>query len=189
LNGAPGDAVRPGEEGELIVDANVDTIFSGYLNRPDATAEKVRDGWYYTGDIVRLENDGDVTLMGRVDDMIRSGGENIHPEEVEAALESHPGVAACSAVGIADPRWGQIVVACIVPDGDTPDIADLDTHCRQSALVPFKRPRGYLFVDAFPRNAAGKVLRRLLRDAATEARAAGDASYRALDPAAQSTKS
>jgi acyl-CoA synthetase (AMP-forming)/AMP-acid ligase II len=177
LGGAPGDLVAPGEEGELIVDSDVDTIFSGYLNRPDATAEKVRDGWYYTGDIVRLEDDGDVTLMGRVDDMIRSGGESINPEDVEAALEGHAGVAECSVVGLADARWGQIVVACVVAAGDPPEAAALDAHCRAGELAPFKRPRGYVFVESLPKNAAGKVLRRLLRDAATDARDGSGTSF------------
>jgi 2-furoate---CoA ligase len=182
-DGAPVDLVQPGEEGELIVDANVDTIFSGYLNRPDVTAEKVRDGWYYTGDIVRLEDGGDVTLMGRVDDMIRSGGENIHPEEIEAALEDHVDVAECSVVGLPDPRWGQVVVACVVAAGEAPDAAALDAHCRAGALAPFKRPRGYVFVDDLPKNAAGKVLRRLLRDLAAAARDGTGPTFHATDRA------
>ena len=164
LHGDSHDLVATGDEGELIVDANVDTIFSGYLNQPKATAEKVRDGWYYTGDIVRLENDGDVTLIGRVDDMIRSGGENIYPEEIEATLETHASVDECSVVGLADPKWGQIVIACVVAAGDQPDIAEFDSHFRASALASFKRPRGYVFVNELPKNAAGKVLRRLLRE-------------------------
>jgi len=164
LRGDPDNLVTPGNEGELIVDTNVDTIFSGYLNQPEVTAEKIRDGWYYTGDIVRLEKDGDVTLIGRVDDMIRSGGENIHPEEVEATLESHASIAECSVVGLADPNWGQIVIACVVSEGNQADINEFDSHCRASTLAPFKRPRGYVFVDNLPKNAAGKVLRRLLRD-------------------------
>jgi 2-furoate---CoA ligase len=183
LDGTPDDIVSPGDEGELIVDANVDTIFSAYLNRPDATAEKVRDGWYYTGDIVRLEDGGDVTLMGRVDDMIRSGGENIHPEEVEVALETHAGVGECSVIGLPDPRWGQIVVACVVAASDPPDVTRLDAHCSANTLAPYKRPRGYLFVDSLPKNAAGKVLRRLLRDAATTARKDGEPSFHTTDSA------
>jgi 2-furoate---CoA ligase len=163
--------VGPGGEGELIVDATADTVFSGYLGRPEATAEKVRDGWYFTGDIVRVEDDGDVTLLGRVDDMIRSGGENIHPEEVEEALARHPDVRECSVVGVPDPRWGQRVVACIVPRGAPPDPADLDRHCKSTNLAPFKRPRDYLFLEALPRNAVGKVLRRVLREKAAEGRA------------------
>ena len=182
-DGAPDDLVAPGDEGELIVDATVDTAFSSYLNQPEATADKVRDGWYYTGDIVRLEDDGDVTLMGRVDDMIRSGGENIHPEEVEAALETHTGIAECSVVGLADPRWGQIVAACVVAVGDPPDVTDLDAHCRAGALAPFKRPRGYVFVETLPKNAAGKVLRRLLRDLSAEARNGEGPSFHATDSA------
>jgi len=181
LGGGPDDAVGEGEEGELIAEAGVDTVFSGYLNRPDATAEKIRGGWYFTGDVVRRERDGFWTLMGRVDDMIRSGGENIHPEEIEEALKTHPGLAESSAIGLPDPRWGQIAVACIVRKDKASDAAALaaalDAHCRASSLAAFKRPRAYFFVDTLPRNAAAKVLRRVLRDQAIKAREAGAASY------------
>jgi len=161
------DRVAPGEEGELIVDASADTIFTGYLNRPDATAEKLRDGWYYTGDVCRLHDNGEMDLIGRVDDVIRSGGENIHPEEVEAVLQDHPGVAEVSVVGIADDYWVQIVVACVVPAGNgVAAAADLDAHCRASSLANYKRPKGYVFTDTLPKNAANKVLRRVLRESA-----------------------
>lgn len=162
-DGWSGRPAGPGEEGELIVDATADTIFSGYLNRPDATAEKVRNGWYKTGDIVFVENNGDVTLRGRVDDMIRSGGENIHPEEVEEILDHHPGIKECSVIGVPDPQWGQVVVACVVPEDPTLDLEELDLHCKQSPLAGYKRPRGYLMLESLPRNAANKVLRRELR--------------------------
>jgi acyl-CoA synthetase (AMP-forming)/AMP-acid ligase II len=174
FGGGADDIVGRGEEGELIVDATADTVFSGYLNRPDATAEKVRAGWYHTGDIVRVEDNGDLTLFGRVDDMIRSGGENIHPEEIEEVLGRHPGIAECSVVGVPDARWGQVVVACIVPKGPPPEIAELDGYCRSSSLAPFKRPRGYLFVESLPKNAINKVLRRLVRAQAEAARSAPD---------------
>ena len=169
LGGGPDDAVGPGEEGELIIDASADATFSGYLNRPEATAGKLRDGWYYSGDIVEIEADGDLRLRGRVDDVIRSGGENIHPEEVEAALAAHPGVADCCVVGLPDPRWGQAVLACVVAAGEAPGAAALDAHCRAGGLAGFKRPKGYLFVDSLPRNAANKVLRRDLRQTAEAA--------------------
>jgi len=179
--GGPDDFIAPGEEGELIIDATADTVFSSYLNQPEATAEKMRDGWYWSGDIVRLEDDGDVTLMGRVDDMIRSGGESIHPEEIESVLEDHASVAECSVIGVPDAHWGQIVVACVVAragNQNQPDAVTLDTHCRESALARYKRPRGYVFVEILPKNAAGKVLRRILRDLATQARdGAGDAEF------------
>ena len=184
LGGAPSDEIGEGEEGELIAEAGVDTIFSGYLNRPDATAEKIRDGWYYTGDVVRRERDGFWTLMGRVDDMIRSGGENIHPEEIEEALKTHPSLAESSAIALPDARWGQIAVACIVKKDKAADggalAASLDAHCRASTLAAFKRPRAYFFVDTLPRNAAAKVLRRILRDQAIKARESGAANYVAL---------
>ena len=181
LDGSPQDDEVPvGEEGELIVDATVDTVFTGYLNRPDATAEKMRDGWYFTGDVVRNEGGGMWTIMGRVDDMIRSGGENIHPEEVEDVLKTHPGIAESSAIGLADPRWGQIVVSCVVKKDPALTAASLDAHCRASTLANYKRPRAYFFVDTLPRNAAAKVLRRILRDQATKARDSGDARYASI---------
>ena len=170
----PDDIVAPGEEGELIMDATTGTVFVEYLGRPDATAEKLRDGWYYTGDIFRQEQNGDVTIVGRVDDMIRSGGESIHPEEVEEILEAHTEVDAVSVIGIPDTKWGQMVVAVIagIP-ADAPDlVARLEAHCKASTLAGFKRPKAYFFVAGLPRNAANKVLRRELREAASTARTA-----------------
>jgi acyl-CoA synthetase (AMP-forming)/AMP-acid ligase II len=179
----PDDIVDPGEEGELIADATVDTIFTEYLGRPDATAEKLRDGWYYTGDVFLQEENGDVTLVGRVDDMIRSGGESIHPEEIEALLEAHPATDEVSVVGVVDPKWGQMVVACILrPEGDPASrLVDFDAHCKASSLAGFKRPKAYFFVDDLPRNAANKVLRRLLRDAAAIAREAGNPDFQEVN--------
>jgi 2-furoate---CoA ligase len=178
----PDDVVSAGEEGELIVDANVDTIFTEYLGRPDATAEKLRDGWCYTGDVFLQEENGDITLVGRVDDMIRSGGESIHPEEVELVLETHPDVAEVSVIGILDAKWGQMVVAAVVAKSDNPAglSADLDSHCRASSLAGFKRPKAYHIVENLPRNAANKVLRRLLRDAASEAQGSGTSDFHSV---------
>lgn len=184
LGGGSDDEVAEGEEGELIVEAGVDTAFSGYLNRPDANAEKIRGGWYFTGDVVTREPGGMWTLMGRVDDMIRSGGENIHPEEIEEALKTHPGLAESSAIALPDARWGQIAVACIVKNDAAAEgtalAAAFDAHCRASTLAAFKRPRAYFFVDTLPRNAAAKVLRRILRDQAIKAREAGAAQFVSL---------
>lgn len=177
IGGGPDDALGVGEEGELIVDTSADATFSGYLNRPDATAEKVRDGWYYSGDVVELETNGDLTLRGRVDDVIRSGGENIHPEEVEAVVAAHPAVAECCVIALPDSHWGQAAIACVVAAGTAPAAADLDAHCRISALAGFKRPKGYLFVDDLPRNAANKVLRRELRRIAGEAASRGTIAF------------
>ena len=179
----PDDIVNVGEEGELIVDASVDTIFTEYLGRPDETEKKIRGGWYYTGDIFLQEENGDITIVGRVDDMIRSGGESIHPEEVEAVLGSHAFATEVSVIGLVDPQWGQIVTACIKQVSGDPAIAacELDEHCKASSLPDFKRPKAYFFVNELPRNAANKILRRLLRDAAEDARANEKASFQRLN--------
>jgi 2-furoate---CoA ligase len=169
------DLVKPGEAGELIVDASADTFFSGYLNRPEATSEKVRNGWYFTGDVCVLREDGDVDLVGRVDDVIRSGGESVYPEEVEAVLSTHPTIREAAVLGVPDPVWGEMVVACVVPNGAGISWRDLDTHCRSSPLARFKRPRAYMMMESLPRNAANKVLRLTLRNLVTEARNMGQA--------------
>ncbi|MDH3234933.1 MAG: AMP-binding protein [Alphaproteobacteria bacterium] len=174
MGGGPDDLIGPGEEGELIVEATGDTIFSEYLNRPDATAEKLRGGWYYTGDVISVDERGYFTLRGRVDDMIRTGGESVHPEEVEAVLRDHADVADCSVIGLEDPKWGQAIVGCVVSKG-TGDAAALDAHCKASALAGFKRPRAYIFVDEIPRNPGnGNVLRRILREQAGAMRERGE---------------
>ncbi|MFO1362087.1 MAG: AMP-binding protein [Burkholderiales bacterium] len=179
VGGGTGDAVAPGEEGELLVDATVGTTFTAYLDRPDVTAEKLVDGWYRTGDIARLNDDGSVTLKGRKDDIIRSGAENVHPAEVEATLASHPGVADVAAVGIPDVRWGELVVACVVCRTPAPSAQELDAHCRNSTLADYKRPRAYFSVAALPRNAANKVLRHELKSLAALARDQGDERFSA----------
>ncbi len=167
IGGGVDDLCTVGEEGEILVDASADATFSGYLGRPEATAEKLVDGWYRTGDVAARLADGDLDLRGRVDDMIVSGGENIHPEEVETTLRGHGGVRDVAVVGVPDDRLTERVVACVVADGADPET--LDAWCRASELADYKRPRGYVFVDELPRNAANKVLRRELRALAESA--------------------
>ena len=168
VGGGVDDRVQPGSEGELIIATDSDVVFSGYLDQPDATAEKVREGWYFTGDVCRLREDGDLELVGRIDDVIRSGGENVHPEDVEAILLEHPDVEDAAVVGRVDDYWGEMVVAHIVCGNAGLTVAMLDAFCRDSELARYKRPRGYVFTDALPRSAANKLLRRLLREAEVE---------------------
>ena len=168
IGGGVDNIAEPGEEGELIVDASSDLIFSGYLNRPDATAEAIVDGWYHTGDVCFVREDGDYNLIGRTGDMVRSGGENIHPSEVEPHLMTHSNVTETAIIGIKDPAWGEMVVACVVaPDTDA---AALDAHMQETPLTSYKRPKAYLFMDVLPRNAANKVLRQELRSLAEDAK-------------------
>ncbi|HEX4745608.1 MAG TPA: AMP-binding protein [Gaiellaceae bacterium] len=154
----------PPGEGEVLCHMSSDEAFTGYWNRPDADAKAIRDGWYHTGDVGRLDEDGDLWVVGRVDDMIISGGENIHPVEVEDILARAPGVAEVAVVGAPDDRWGQRVVAYVVPEGET-SAEDLDAYCLASdTLARFKRPREYRFVSGLPKSASGKILRRMLRE-------------------------
>ena len=161
----PDDVVAPGEEGQIICDLRSDEAFGGYWQRPDADEERIRAGWYFTGDVGRLDEDGDLWVVGRTDDMIISGGENIQPIEVEDLLLRHPGVEEAVVVGVPDERWGQRVVAHVVAAREPLDPDELDRFCREDGgLAPFKRPREYRFRDALPKSATGKVLRRELRD-------------------------
>jgi 2-furoate---CoA ligase len=153
--------LRLGEGGEIQVHLSSDEAFGGYWNRPDADAKAIREGWYHTGDTGHLDDEGDLWVDGRVDDMIVSGGENIHPLEVEDVLAAHPGVSEVAVVGAPDERWGQRVVAVVVGSA-TAD--ELDAHCLASPLARFKRPREYRFVDSLAKSASGKILRRLIRD-------------------------
>jgi 2-furoate---CoA ligase len=169
IDGGVEDQVKSGQEGQLIVDATVDTVFTEYLNRPDDTAESIVDVWYYTGDICIAHENGDVDLLGRVDDLIRSGGENIHPGQIEEFLISHSAIRLIShsairdvsVIGIPHKKWGEAVTACIV--GDDIPAEDLERLFQNSELAQFKRPRIYVFLETIPRNATNKIIRRELK--------------------------
>jgi 2-furoate---CoA ligase len=171
----PGCAGRPSmnarlrldESGEILSGMDSDEAFAGYWNRPDADIRAIRDGWYATGDVGRLDDDGDLWILGRVDDMIVSGGENVHPLEVEDVLARHPEVAEVAVVAAADDRLGQRVVAVVVVEGDV-TAEELDAFCLASEMLArFKRPREYRFVESLPKSPSGKILRRLLREEAS----------------------
>ncbi len=154
----------PPDEGEILCHMSSDEAFAGYWNRPDADAKAISDGWYRTGDVGRIDEDGDLWVVGRVDDMVVSGGENIHPVEVEDVVARAPGVGEVAVVGAPDDRWGQRVVAYVVADGDV-TAEELDAFClASSSLARFKRPREYRFVAELPKSPSGKILRRMLRD-------------------------
>jgi 2-furoate---CoA ligase len=161
--GSPDELVQRGETGELIVSLESPEAFVGYWRRPDADARALRGGWYFTGDLVYEDADGDIYTVGRVDDMIISAGENIYPIEVEDVLLRHPSVAEACVVGMPDDRLGQAVTAFIVGRGEAPSAEALDAFCRGAdGFAAFKRPRRYEFVEALPKSATGKLLRRVL---------------------------
>ena len=158
---SPDQRVASGIEGQVIADLAGDEAFEGYHRRPDANAKSLRDGWYFTGDTGYFDADGDLYVTGRVDDMIISGGENISPVDIESVLSLHPAVDEVAVAGLADERWGQRVVAFIKRKGEV-DATALETYCKGSDLVNFKRPREYVFVREIPKSPVGKILRRQL---------------------------
>lgn len=158
---SPNDVAAAGEEGEIIALLAGDESFDGYWRRPEADAKALRDGWYFTGDTGYFDQDGDLYVSGRVDDMIITGGENVSPVEIESCLSLHPAVSEVAVVGLPDERWGKIIAAFISRRSKVSE-AELDDHCRKSGLANFKRPRRYVFVNEVPKSPVGKLLRRKL---------------------------
>jgi 2-furoate---CoA ligase len=160
----PDEVVGVDTPGEVIVSLSSPEAFRGYWQRPDADEKALRQGWYFTGDLGVWDQDGDLWVQGRVDDMLISGGENIHPLEVEDVIARHPKVAEVAVAGLPDERWGQIVVAFVVPVDASLTTDELDQFCLANPhLARFKRPRRYVFVKEVPKSAVGKILRRKLQ--------------------------
>jgi acyl-CoA synthetase (AMP-forming)/AMP-acid ligase II len=193
-----GDGADPGNpvarDGEEVGEVVVRTPKAGYtyVNNPEEQAARFRDGWFHTGDLATWDAEGFVTIVGRGDDMLISGGENVHPVQVEEVLNEHPGVADSCVVGLPDERWGQLIVAYVVPaadaaasdygaavDGDGTagngvTVADLDAHCRNHPmLADYKRPRAYRLVDSLPMTATGKKMHFRVAEMASADDAAG----------------
>ena len=166
---SPDDVVAVGKTGEIIASMGALDAFDGYWKQPNADEKALREGWYFTGDLGQFDKDGEIYVLGRVDDMIISGGENIYPEEVEDVLAKSPLVGGVAVIGLPDERWGQRVVAFIQANSADVAVDTLDQHCLDSGLARFKRPRAYVFVKDIPRSASGKLLRRHLRSGDYEA--------------------
>jgi len=153
-----------GEVGEVLCRGAM--VTAGYWRRPEVTAAAFVDGWFRTGDAGRMTEDGTLTIVDRLKDMIISGGENVYSAEVETALQAHALVAQAAVVGVPDDRWGEAVHACIVPKPGAADAQALQealqAWCRER-LAGYKCPRGYTVLEALPLSAAGKVLKNELR--------------------------
>jgi 2-furoate---CoA ligase len=154
----PDEEVSPGEIGELIIRLSSPEAFKRYWKRPDLTTRAIRQGWYFTGNLVRVDAEGDLWIVGRVDDMIISAGEKVYPCGVEAVLRTHPKVKDVVVMGAADARVGKLLVAFVVPTDPSLTIEDLAQFCAVSpALADFKRPANFVLLDHIPRQ-GGKVL-------------------------------
>jgi long-chain acyl-CoA synthetase len=164
---ATGDDVPPHAVGEVWLRAP--NVMAGYFNRPDETAAALVDGWLRTGDGGYLDAEGYLFLTDRIKDMIVSGGENVYPIEVEDALAQHPDVADVAVIGVPDERWGETVMALVIPrPGTAPAADELVAHARER-LAGYKLPRIVRLVDELPRTPSGKVLKRELRERYTGA--------------------
>ena len=158
--GQNGRSCERGEPGEI--EARGPNIAINYFRNPTETEAAFRDGWFRTGDIGRIDDEGYLYLLDRAKDMIITGGENVFSIQVENVLLAHPEVAEASVIGLRHPKWGEELTAVIVASSPEIDIEALQSHCREK-LAGYKVPRRFFFVDALPRNALGKVLKHQLR--------------------------
>ncbi|MDZ7800999.1 MAG: AMP-binding protein [Trueperaceae bacterium] len=165
---ADGTPCEDDEVGELTLAGP--HLFSGYFERPDATAEVLRDGWLWTGDLATRDAAGRYRIVGRRKEMFISGGENVYPAEIERALARHPGVSECAVVGVPDDRWGEVGLAAVVPDAG---VAELDAETLrawlQERIARYKVPKHVRIVDALPKSGAGKIVKARLAGLLEEA--------------------
>ncbi len=157
-----GQDTKPEELGEILMRGP--HVMKGYWNRPEATAETIKDGWLYSGDIAKKDEDGYLYIMDRKKDMIISGGENIYPAEIEDSLLAHPKLADVGVIGFPDEKWGESVKAVVVlKQGEELTEEELIEWC-QGKIGRYKIPKKVVFADAIPRTPTGKILKRVLRD-------------------------
>ena len=134
----------------------------GYYGNPEGTQEAIRNGWLYTGDLARMDEEGFFYIVDRKKEMIVSGGENIYPREIEETLITHPAVADVAVVGIPDPDWGESVKAFVVlKEGEMIGEQEVIDFCKKH-LASYKKPKTVVFIPTIPRNPSGKALKRLL---------------------------
>jgi len=157
-----GKELPPYEVGELLYQG--ENLMAGYWRREKETAQAIRDGWLHTGDAGYLDEEGFIFLKDRLKDMIVSGGENVYPVEIEAVLMSHPEILECAVIGVPDAKWGETVKAVVVRRAGASLTEDALIAWSRDKLAGFKRPRTVDFIEALPRNASGKLLKRTLRE-------------------------
>lgn len=160
-----GKSAQPGELGEVVVCGP--TVMKGYWNNPEATAQTVKNGWLYTGDVGVFDKKGRLQLRDRSKDVIISGGVNIYPREVEEVLLQHSAIKEISVIGLPDREWGESIAAFVVcHPGMVATTEELEALCLKS-IARFKRPKQYFFTDSLPKNGTGKILKTELRKIAT----------------------
>jgi fatty-acyl-CoA synthase len=159
-----GNEVEVGEEGELLHRGA--TVADGYLNRPEETEETWANGWFHTGDIARQDEGGHYYIIGRKDEMIITGGENVYPSEVEEAIYSHDSVEEAIVFGKPNADWGEVVTAVIATNDDLG--AEELSQFLEGRIAGFKRPKNYVFTDELPKSGSGKIQRQSIIDEHTK---------------------
>jgi len=161
IRDAEGRRLAPGEQGEICVRGPA--VFAGYHNNPEANAKALKDGWFHTGDLGRLDAQGFLYITGRASDMYISGGSNVYPREAEEVLLTHPAVAEVAVLGVPDPEWGETGVAVVVLAAGAGATADELLAFLQGKLARYKHPRRLFFWDELPKSGYGKVPKHLIR--------------------------
>lgn len=158
-----GHEVKLGETGEICVIGPA--VFAGYYDNPEANAKAFRNGWFRTGDLGHMDEEGFVYITGRASDMYISGGSNIYPREVEEKILTHPHVGECAVLGMPDPVWGEVGIAVCVAREGTPTPSESDMAGYLATKLPrYKMPKRFFFWDALPKSGYGKIPKRLVRD-------------------------
>jgi long-chain acyl-CoA synthetase len=156
-----GNPLQPGQQGEICIRGP--NIARGYLNHPEETQAAFQGGWFRSGDIGLMDENGYLYIVDRLKDMIITGGENVYPREVEEVLYTHPDVQECAVVGLPDAEYGERVTAFVVRNkGCTPSASALKAFLK-ARLANFKVPKDYIFLEELPKNDAGKLLKREIR--------------------------
>ena len=163
IQGDDGHELKPFETGEICVIGPA--VFAGYYDNPEANAKAFRDGWFRTGDLGHMDEEGFLYITGRASDMYISGGSNIYPREVEEKILTHPAVGEVAVLGVPDPFWGEVGVAvCVAREGAGP-VSEAELAAFLAPKVPrYKMPKRFFFWDALPKSGYGKVPKRLIRD-------------------------
>jgi fatty-acyl-CoA synthase len=155
--------VTPGNSGEVVTRGP--HVMKEYLNLPKATEEAFRNGWFHTGDVARIDEEGFITIVDRKKDMIISGAENIYPREIEVVLQGHPKISEVAVYGIPDEKWGEMVCAAVIlKKGEALTEEDVIRYCKEN-LASYKKPKKVRFVTSLPKNSVGKILKEELKKA------------------------
>jgi acyl-CoA synthetase (AMP-forming)/AMP-acid ligase II len=157
------DVAADGQQvGEVVVRSDV--VMEGYWGQPEATAAALRDGWFHTGDLATLDEEGYILIVDRAKDMILSGGENVASAEIERVLYKHSAVLECAVIAVPDEQWGEVAKAVItLKAGHQASEGEIMEHCRKH-LAGFKIPKTVEFVDSLPKGGTGKILKKVLRE-------------------------